>query len=123
MIGKQSLFQAFQNAFSGMIHCVIHERNMKIHMMFALIAGGLAWRLQLDRYETLILLLTIASVLFAEMVNTVVETMVDLISPQIHPLAKIAKDVAAGAVLLTAINSLFVAYILFGEKMTGYFFR
>lgn len=119
MMGKQSLPRAFQNAFSGILYCFIHERNMKIHMLAALVAGGLAWWLQLDHYEILVLLVTISSVLVAEMVNTVVETIVDIISPQVHPLAKIAKDVAAGTVLITAIISLFVGYILFWEKIRG----
>lgn len=114
---KQSLLQAFQNAFSGILYCLSHERNMKIHMAAAFVAGGLAWRLQLDRYEIAVLLLTISSVLLAEMVNTVVETVVDLVSPEAHPLAKIAKDAAAGAVLLTVIISLFIGYILFWDKI------
>lgn len=119
MMGKQTLWRAFQNALSGIRYCLLYERNMRIHMMFACAAGGLAWWLQLADYEILILLLTISSVLLAEMVNTVVEVVVDLVSPQVHPLAKIAKDVAAGAVLLTAIISLFVGYILFWEKIQG----
>ena len=117
MMRKQNLLQAFQNAFSGIVYCFCHERNMKIHLMAACAAGGLAYWLKLERYEIVVLLLTIASVLVAEMVNTVVETVVDMISPQVHPLAKIAKDVAAGAVLITAIISLLVGYILFWEKM------
>jgi len=117
MMAKQSLPRAFKNALAGMIYCALHERNMKIHMFAACFAGCLAWWLQLDRYEMLILLLTISSVLVAEMMNTVVEALVDIVSPEIHPLAKIAKDVSAGAVLIASIMSLFVAYILFFEKM------
>lgn len=119
MVGKQTLWRAFQNAFSGIRYCLLYERNMRIHIMFACIAGGLAWWLQLDHYEILILLLTISSVLLAEMVNTVVEVVVDLVSPQMHPLAKIAKDIAAGAVLTACIISLLVGYILFWEKIQG----
>ncbi|MBP2626356.1 MAG: diacylglycerol kinase [Firmicutes bacterium] len=114
---KQRLPRAFKNAFVGILYCVRYERNMKIHMIAACLAGCLAWWLQLDRYEMLILLLTISSVLVAEMLNTVVETLVDIVSPEVHPLAKIAKDVAAGAVLIASIISLFVGYILFFEKL------
>ncbi|WP_378953787.1 diacylglycerol kinase family protein [Pelosinus sp. sgz500959] len=114
---KQSLSQAFKNAFSGIVYCLLHERNMKIHMAAAFFAGGLAWWLQLDDDKILVLLVTISSVLVAEMVNTVVEKVVDMVSPEVHPLAKIAKDVAAGAVLITAIISLIVGYILFWKKI------
>lgn len=117
MMDKQSLPRAFKNAFAGIIYCVRQERNMKIHITFACLAGCLAWWLQLDPYEIMILLLTIASVFVAEMMNTVVEKIVDMVSPELHPLAKIAKDVAAGAVLVTAIISLLVGYILFIEKI------
>lgn len=119
MMKKQGLARAFANAFSGIIYCFIHERNMRIHMMTAFVAGGLAWYLQLSHSELLVLLLTISSVLVAEMVNTVVERVVDLVSPEVHPLAKIAKDVAAGAVLITVIISLLVAYLLFWTKIWG----
>jgi len=117
MMDKQSLPRAFLNAFMGIAYCTLHERNMKIHMIAACLAGLLAWWLSLDRYEILILLLTISSVLITEMMNTVVEAIVDIVSPEVHPLAKIAKDVAAGAVLIATIISLLVGYILFFEKM------
>ena len=116
-MAKQSLSRAFKNAFAGIVYCVKHERNMKIHIAFAILAECLAWQLQLDHYEMLILLLTISSVLVTEMVNTVVEAIVDLVSPELHPLARIAKDVAAGAVLMATIISLFVGYLLFFEKL------
>lgn len=116
-MAKQSLPRAFKNAFAGFSYCVLHERNMKIHIIAACLAGCLAWWLQLDRYEILILLLTIAIVFVVEMMNTAVEALVDIVSPEVHPLAKIAKDVAAGAVLIATILSLFVGYILFFEKM------
>lgn len=116
-MGKQSLLSAFRNAIMGIVYCARHERNMKIHITLACVAGCLAWWLRLDPYEILILLLTIASVLVAEMVNTVVEAVVDMVSPEIHPLAKIAKDVAAGAVLVASIISLLVGYLLFFKKL------
>ena len=114
---KQSLPRAFNNAFMGIVYCARHERNMKIHIIAACLVGCLAWWLQLDRFEILILLLTIASVLVTEMINTVVEAVVDIVSPGVHPLAKIAKDVAAGAVLIATIVALLVGYILFFDKM------
>lgn len=116
-MGKQSLGQAFKNAFAGVAHCALYERNMKIHIMAAVLVGVMAWCLRLNLYEVVILVLTVVSVLVAEMMNTVVEAIVDLVSPEIHPLAKIAKDVAAGVVLLIAGTSLFIGYLLFFAKI------
>jgi len=117
MMNKQSLLRAFKNAFVGIVYCIRHERNMKIHSTLACLAGCLAWWLSLTTYEILILIITIASVFVAEMMNTVVEAIVDLVSPEVHPLAKIAKDVAAGAVLTASIAALLVGYLLFFAKM------
>ena len=119
MMGKQSLPQAFKNAFAGIAYCTRYERNMKIQITAAILAGGLAWWFDLDRSEIAILLLTVASVLVAEMINTVVEAIVDMVSPEFHPLAKIAKDAAAGAVLISAAVSLLVGCLLFSGKIWG----
>lgn len=116
-MGKQSLAQAFKNAIAGVTHCALYERNMKIHITAAVLVGVMAWWLELNLYEVFILVLTVVSVLVAEMMNTVVEAIVDLVSPEIHPLAKIAKDVAAGVVLLIAATSLFIGYLLFCGKI------
>lgn len=116
-MGKQSVPKAFKNAFAGIIHCIVYERNMKIHMIATILAGVMAWWLRLNRYELLILVVTVVSVLVAEMMNTVVEAIVDMVSPEIHPLAKIAKDVAAGVVLIAAMTSLLIGYLLFFEKI------
>jgi diacylglycerol kinase len=116
---QQSLLCAFKNAFVGIYYCAMHERNMKIHIGAGLVVAFLSWWFTLEKFEILILLVTVESVLLAEMINTVVETMVDLVSPEFHPLAKIAKDVAAGAVLITAIFSLIVGYMLFFSKIWG----
>ncbi|MBC8014187.1 MAG: diacylglycerol kinase family protein [Sporomusaceae bacterium] len=117
MMAKQSLLQAFKNAFAGIVYCTRFERNIKIQIAAAFIAGGLAWWLKLDRYEIAILLLTVVIVLVVEMINTVVEAIVDIVSPEFHPLAKIAKDIAAGAVLISAACSLLVGYLLFSGKI------
>ncbi len=114
---KQWLLKSFKSAFEGIFYCAIHERNMKIHIGAALTAGFLSWWFALEKYEILLLLVIIEGVLVAEMINTVVETLVNMISPDFHPLAKIAKDVAAGAVLITAVFSLVVGYILFFSKL------
>jgi diacylglycerol kinase len=114
---RNHLFRAFGCAFAGIWHCVCWERNMKIHLAAMLAVLSLAWWLELSRDEWMILILTIAFVLMAELFNTAVEAVVDLVSPGYHPLAKIAKDVAAGAVLLAALAALAVGYLLFFSRI------
>ncbi len=112
-----NLLRSFGYAASGVKYCFATQRNLRIHAaaaVAALIAGH--W-LGLSGAEMGVLALTIAGVLVAEMFNTAVEAMVDIISPDYHPLAKVAKDVAAGAVLVTALVSLIVAYFLFGPRV------
>lgn len=119
MMAKQNLLRAFKNAFAGIEYCARFERNIKIQIAAAFFAGCLAWWFNLDRYELAVLALTVASVLIVEMINTVVEAIVDIVSPEFHPLAKIAKDIAAGAVLISAAASLLIGYLLFSGKIWG----
>jgi diacylglycerol kinase len=114
---KQSIVSAFGNAFSGIIFCITHERNMKIHIGATIAVALLAWWFRLEKYELYVLLITIVIVYITEMMNTVIEVLVDLVSPEFHPLAKIAKDVAAGMVLVAALFSLIIGYMLFISKI------
>jgi diacylglycerol kinase len=86
-------------------------------VILAAAACGLAAWLHISRAEWSVLILTIASVLILEGLNTTVEAAVDLASPEIHPLAKIAKDVAAGMVLIAAIASVIVGLIILGPPL------
>jgi diacylglycerol kinase (ATP) len=108
-----TLLASFRYAFAGLRYMLWTQRNAKIHTAIGLTAVTLGFLLRIDRGDWLALVLTIALVLGAEGVNTAVEAAVDLASPGYHPLAKIAKDVAAGTVLLTAITSVIVGLILF----------
>ncbi|XEQ93216.1 Undecaprenol kinase [Sporomusa carbonis] len=90
---------------------------MKIHLVATFVALGLAWRFELSHLELAVLLLIIAGVITAEMFNTAFEAIVDKISPEFHPLAKAAKDAAAGAVLVQALAALGVGYVLFVDKL------
>ena len=113
MRGKlDSLAQSFRFAGSGIWHCICKERNFRIHMTVAAYVLWLAACLGLEGIALAVLFLTISNVFAMEMLNTAVEALVDLISPQRHPLAKIAKDVAAGAVLVSAIVSVAVGISL-----------
>lgn len=111
------IIMAFQYAIAGIIYCIRSQRHMKVHLLAALGSLGLAWRFELSGIELGVLLLTIAGVITAEIFNTALEALVDKVSPEFHPLAKIAKDAAAGAVLIQAVAALGVGYVLFWDKI------
>ena len=90
---------------------------MKIHLAAALLAVSAAWKWELSRIELAVLFITIAAVIATEIVNTAIETIVNKVSPEFHPLAKAAKDAAAGAVLVQALAALGVGYMLFWDRM------
>lgn len=115
------LVVSFQYAFAGIRYLLWTQRNAKIHTAIGLVAVGLGFALGIDHYEWLALLLTIALVIAAEGVNTALESVVDLASPEYHPLAKIAKDVGAGTVLITAIASVLVGLLLFLPRLLALF--
>lgn len=108
-----SLIAAFGFAFEGIRYLLATQRNAQIHCLIGACAVALGAVLRIQRWEWLALVLTIVLVLAAEGVNTAVEAAVDLASSARHPLAKIAKDVAAGTVLLCAIGSVVVGCIIF----------
>jgi diacylglycerol kinase len=108
-----TLARSFRYAFAGLFYVVRSQRNFRIHMAAALVAAALALALGFTPVEWAVLATIITLVMTLEMVNTVVEAVVDLASPAYHPIAKIAKDVAAGAVLLTAIGAVVVSLFLF----------
>lgn len=111
------IIAAFKHAIAGIVYCIRNERNMKIHMLAALIVLGAAWKCELSRLELAVLFITIAAVITAEIVNTALEALVDKVSPEFHPLAKVAKDAAAGAVLVQALAAIGVGYVLFWDKL------
>ncbi len=106
--------KSFKFAFSGLLHTFSTQTNFQIQLFIGLIATLGAIYFQFSRIEWLILIITIALVLTVEILNTVVEVVVDLaVKEQLLPDAKIAKDVAAAAVLLMAIFSVIVGIVLF----------
>ncbi|MCO6449393.1 MAG: diacylglycerol kinase family protein [Caldilineales bacterium] len=112
-----SFLHSFGFAGAGIRHLVRSQRNARIHIILTIVALGLAMWLGLTAAEWAALILTIGFVFAAEAMNTAIEALVDLISPQHHPLAKIAKDTAAAAVLLAAITAVLVAVILFAPRL------
>ena len=114
-----SLLHSFNFAFEGVIHVLRTQRNMRIH--FAVAAGVLvaAVAVGVDRVELIALLLAIAFVLIAEMINTAVEAAIDVATTAFDPLAKLAKDIAAGAVLIATVTAVAVGYLVFSERIAN----
>ncbi|TCO80038.1 diacylglycerol kinase [Marinisporobacter balticus] len=112
----RKLIDSFNYAIDGIIYTLKTQRNMRIHFTMAVIVLFLSLFFDLSKLEILILFFTIALVVIAEMINTSIEASIDLITDQYHELAKIAKNVAAGAVLIAALNAVVVAYIIFFDK-------
>jgi len=114
---KNSLIKSFNYAVEGIIYSLMSQRNMRVHYIVALIVLFASLFFDLTRIEMAVLFLSIAFVVVAEMVNTAIESAIDLTTTEYSPLAKIAKDVAAGAVLISVINSLAMGYLLFFDKI------
>jgi undecaprenol kinase len=111
--GKGNIMTSFKMALYGIAHALRHERNMKIHSVAALLVIILAAVLKVSFNDWMILLLLIALVISLELVNTAVERTVDLFTQERHPLAKQAKDTAAGAVLVMVIISVIIGIGIF----------
>lgn len=114
---KGRFLHSFTFAISGIFHAIRNERNMKIHSVVAIIVIILSWIYHLSAIEWMFISFAICGVLALELVNTALERVVDLVTKDIHPLAKQAKDVAAGAVLLYAILSVIIGCIIFLPKI------
>jgi undecaprenol kinase len=110
---RKERWRRFLYAWTGILTAVKEETHMKIHLFFAFIAILFAIVFHISKTEWLVLLLTIGMVIGLEMVNTAVERVVDLVTKEFHPLAKAAKDIAAGAVLVFAIISVMIGIIIF----------
>jgi diacylglycerol kinase (ATP) len=111
------VFQSFNYAFEGVIHALRTQRNLRIHFAIAAAVLVLAFVYDVTRLELIALMIAIAFVLIAEMVNTAVEATIDLSTPSFDPLAKIAKDLAAGAVLIAAVNAVAVGYLVLADRL------
>jgi diacylglycerol kinase (ATP) len=109
--------RSFYFAFQGMAHLFRTQRNARIEAGLGIGACILGAWLRITRVEWCIVVLTIACVLILEGLNTAIEAIVDLASPNFHPLAKTAKDVAAATVLIAAIASVIIGCIIFGPRL------
>jgi len=118
-ISDSRFWAAFQFAFHGIIYAARSQRNMRIHLMLGALALFATLYLRLDRSYVALVVIAIVLVLGFELINTAVEAVVDLMTVAHHPLAKIAKDAAAGAVLVASIGALIIGYLAFYEGVTA----
>ncbi|GIO34171.1 MULTISPECIES: diacylglycerol kinase family protein [Paenibacillus] len=118
---KKSFWAAFGYAAQGIVYALRTQRNMKIHAVAAVVVISAAALLHLSWLRWVALLFAIALVMAMELVNTALESVVDLASPKIHPLAKAAKDTAAGAVLLAAVFAAAIGIIVFFDPLLELF--
>ena len=112
-----SLIESFNFAFDGIIHVLRTQRNMRIHFLIAALVLVAALASGVEKLELIVLLLAIAFVLIAEMVNTAVEAAVDVATTSFDPMAKLAKDIAAGAVLIATAVAVAVGYLVFSGQV------
>lgn len=111
------LAESIGYALEGLRFTYIGGRNFKIQLGFGILVTILGLMLKISSIEWVSLIITIMVVLILELVNTSIETVVDMVSIELNPLAKIAKDVAAGAVLVAAMGSIIVGIIIFLPKL------
>ncbi|MEE0777429.1 MULTISPECIES: diacylglycerol kinase family protein [unclassified Massilimicrobiota] len=114
---KDPFYKSLGYAISGIIQCIQKERNIKIHLVFMFLVIICGFLFQLSITEWLVCILLFGLVISLELVNTAIEAVVDLCTQEYHPLAKIAKDTAAGAVLISAIASVVIGLIIFVPKI------
>jgi diacylglycerol kinase (ATP) len=112
-----SLFHSFNNAAEGVIHALRTQRNLWIHFTIAAAVLVAAVAFGVSKLELMVLLLAITFVLVAELVNTAIEATVDVASTSFDPMAKLAKDIAAGAVLVASLNAVAVGYLVFSGSV------
>jgi diacylglycerol kinase (ATP) len=112
-----SILESFNYAFEGVIHVLRTQRNMRLHFLIAALVLAAGVVVGVRRFELIALLLAIAFVLIAEMINTAVEHTIDVATTSFDPMAKLAKDIAAGAVLIASVNAVAIGYLVFAHRI------
>lgn len=119
-LDKKRLANSFKYAFEGICQAYVGEQNLKIHTVIAVLVIIFGFILKISYTEWLVCLILIGLVLMAEFFNTSIEYLVDLASPEIHPLAKATKDTASAGVLMMAIISAIIGLIIFVPKLISF---
>lgn len=117
VIKMKKLINSFKYAFEGIFTAFKAEQNMKIHIIIMILVIILGIVLKISKIEWIICIILFGFVISLELVNTAIENTVDLITQEENPKAKIAKDVAAGAVLIAAITAVVIGFIIFVPKI------
>lgn len=113
---RPSVLESFNFAIEGVIHVLRTQRNMRIHFAVAVAVIVVSVAVGVSKMELIVLLISIAFVLIAEMINTAIEGTIDAATTSFDPMAKLAKDIAAGAVLIASVNAVAVGYLVFAGK-------
>ena len=116
MKARPSVIESFNFAIEGVIHVLRTQRNMRLHFAAAVAVIVVAVAVGVSKIELSLLLVSIAFVLVSEMINTAVEGAIDAATTSFDPMAKLAKDIAAGAVLIASVNAVAVGYLVFAGK-------
>jgi diacylglycerol kinase len=119
-VGLDKLRRSFQYALAGLVYALKTQRNVRIHFMAAVIVLGAGLYFRISSRDFVLLFFAITLVFMAELFNTSLEKAVDLFVQEYSHLAKVAKDTAAGAVLVTALNALVVAYVVFYPRLESW---
>ena len=115
--GKRTFKGSVKNCLDGISYVTKNEKNFKREIALGIIALILSYILKIDKIEFIIILTMICLVLTAEIINTAIERAVDLVTKEYHELARIAKDVSAGSVLVTSTFALIIGIIIFMPKI------
>jgi len=113
----RSRLRSFRHAFAGAWYVLRTQKNAWIHLLIMIVVLILAAWLRLSLFDWSVLVIAMGIVWLAEFLNTSIEAIVDLVSPQRHPLAKVSKDVGAAAVLITAFTAVVVGLLLMGPPL------
>lgn len=114
---KRTFKGSVKNCLDGISYVTKSEKNFKREIALGIIALTLSYILKIDKIEFIIVLTMICLVLTTEIINTAIERAVDLVTKEYHELARIAKDVSAGSVLVTSIFALIIGIIIFIPKI------
>lgn len=115
--GQQGVARSFNHAYRGVIYAIRTQRNMRFHVVAATVVLVLSLLVEVSAVELAALVIAIMLVLITEMINTALEFAVDLVTREYHPLAKLSKDVSAGAVLVTSVGAVLVGYLILADNL------
>lgn len=114
---NKNFFEALKNSINGLVYAIKEQKNLKIQLFIAVVVVIFSVILQINKIEMIFICISISFVIFAEVVNTSIEKTVDLVTEEYNEKAKIAKDIAAGAVSIASLNAIIVGIIVFLDEI------